>query len=168
MADPVQVLAELIALNGGELVGKTRLQKTCYLLEAAGQGCGLPFDYHHYGPYSAELAFAAEDAEALGLLRSEQHAGRYGVPYTVFKSLTAAPAAAGKDGARQTRQQLLLREMSQCSAIVLELAATLVFLWRNGYAENGWDELKRRKANKVTEERLAQVKTLLESLDLRA
>ena len=48
---PVAVTA-LVNLNGGRIVGKTRLQKTVYLLKECGIDLGFDFDYHHYGPYS--------------------------------------------------------------------------------------------------------------------
>jgi uncharacterized protein len=50
MNEHARYVAELIALNGGEIIGKIRLQKIAYLLEAAGLGIGLDYDYHHYGP----------------------------------------------------------------------------------------------------------------------
>ena len=50
---------------GGTIVGRTRLQKTAYLLELAGLGEGFHFSYRHYGPYSEELASAVRDANAL-------------------------------------------------------------------------------------------------------
>jgi uncharacterized protein YwgA len=84
MSDLVEQVAGLVRLNGQEMVGKTRLQKTVYLLEAKGLGFGIEFDYHKHGPYSAEVAFAAEDAEAIGLLRTEDRLGFYQIPYTVF------------------------------------------------------------------------------------
>jgi len=46
----VDNVIHLIRLNGGRVIGKTRLQKTAYLLESIGRGFSLEFDYHHYGP----------------------------------------------------------------------------------------------------------------------
>ena len=43
-------VAKVIELNGGELIGRTRLQKTFYFLERLGVGFGFDFQYHHYGP----------------------------------------------------------------------------------------------------------------------
>lgn len=167
MPDLATNLAYLVALNGGELVGKTRLQKLCYLLDACGAGLDVAFDYHHYGPFSAELAFAADDAEALGLLCTEQRHGFHGVPYTVFKSTDEQGFMEEPDPARATRQRCL-DIMRHYSALVLELAATLVFLERQEQVEKAWEELKRRKAAKVNEERLDQVRQLLGELGLLA
>ena len=91
MTDLVDYLSSMVLLGGGEVVGKTRLQKMAYLLEAKGIGFGsLDFDYHSYGPFSSELAFAAEDAESLGFLVTEEHPGFHEVPYTVFKTTEKA------------------------------------------------------------------------------
>ena len=60
--DPVTLVVGLVALNGGQLVSKIRLQKTVYLLDACGLGSGLEFDYANFGPYSADLAQAADEA----------------------------------------------------------------------------------------------------------
>ena len=44
MQDQRRYVAELVALNGGEIVGKIRLQKIAYLLEAAGLGIDLDYE----------------------------------------------------------------------------------------------------------------------------
>ena len=92
MMDLVDYLGAMVRLIGGEVVGKTRLQKTAYLLEAKGVGFrDVDFDYHNYGPFSSEVAFAAEDAESLGYLKTEERQGFHAIPYTVFRSTDQAP-----------------------------------------------------------------------------
>jgi hypothetical protein len=146
------------------MVGKTRLQKTVYLLEAKGLGFGIEFDYHKHGPYSAEVAFAAEDAEAIGLLRTEDRLGFYQIPYTVFQVTDRTPALS-RDAPTPAREQAL-GAMGRFSALVLELAATAVYLREHGYRDDYWDEVKRRKPLKASPERLEQAKRLLIQLDL--
>jgi hypothetical protein len=68
MAD-VNTVRRIVKLNGGRLTGKTRLQKSAYFLESYDVGFGLEFEYHHYGPYSEELASLAEDARDLQLMK---------------------------------------------------------------------------------------------------
>ena len=41
----VDKVAEIIRAAGGEIVGRTRLQKVAYLLELAGLGHGFRFEY---------------------------------------------------------------------------------------------------------------------------
>jgi uncharacterized protein YwgA len=52
---------------GGEVRGKTKLQKTMYFLGLLTKSAGdLGFRPHFYGPYSAEVAGAADRLRALG------------------------------------------------------------------------------------------------------
>ena len=74
------IVVNLIALHGGELVGRTRLQKEAYLLHRCGANLDLPFIYHHYGPYSLALVDGLTDARAEGRIEIEERLGSYGIP----------------------------------------------------------------------------------------
>jgi uncharacterized protein YwgA len=155
--DQSEIVAALVELNGGQLVGKTRLQKTVYLIESFGIQLGFDFDYHHYGPYSEELRVAASDAIALGAISCEWcHSG--GVEYAVFSS-------SGTSGIKLpngiSRALSILRKYD---TITLELAATADFLSKNGYADSAWDETSRRKASKVNRTRISNSVELLKEL----
>lgn len=163
MTDTIDYVASLVRLSGGELVGKTRLQKIAYLLECLDLGADLKFDYHNYGPFSAELAFAADDAAAFGYLDSEERPGFHSVPYTVFKATLKAPVH--EDENDEMRRSALL-EMEKYSALVLELAATAVYLKRNGFGQNAWGELIRRKSSKASPTLVEKAKTLVTTLGL--
>jgi uncharacterized protein len=78
--------AAIIRDAGGKLVGRTRLQKIGYLLELTGLGEGFHFRYKHYGPHSEELAAAARDANALGLIVEQECPASWGGLYSVFTS----------------------------------------------------------------------------------
>ena len=165
MTGQADYISAIVRLAGGEIVGKTRLQKIAYLLRAKGSGFdGVDFDYHNFGPYSAELAFAAEDAESLGLLTMEERPGYHRVPYTVYKS--AALAAELDDRNEREACEADLKVMSGYSALVLELAATAVYLKRNGYVKNFWEEVRKRKSLKATKPRIKLAKRLLQQLGL--
>jgi len=41
------IVVGIVALNAGRLVGKTRLQKTAYLLEKCGMNAEFNFGYHN-------------------------------------------------------------------------------------------------------------------------
>ena len=45
MTNQGEAVREIVALSGGRLIGKTRLQKAGYLLELAGLGYGFDFSY---------------------------------------------------------------------------------------------------------------------------
>lgn len=170
--NPEDIVVGLVALNGGELVGRTRLQKQTYLLDRCGANFGLRFTYHHYGPYSFELAGGCADAQAEDRIVVDERVGRHhGVPYAIFM-LAKEPAARDGLGALTAAQaRSLLGKMQGVSDIVLELAATIVFLrdeWpyygkeRTGPVE----ETKARKSRKATNERIKEALDLLRDLGL--
>ena len=163
--DPAEYAAAVVEVAGGQIVGKTRLQKIAYLLEAMDLGCGLDFDYHNYGPFSADLAFAVDDAEALGYLKTEERKGYHAVRCTSYCSLPDAPKFDENDR-RSERRDALKTMMEQRSAIVLELGATAVYLKRNGYADSVWDEVRKRKGVKSAKPYLDAAKDLVQSLQL--
>ena len=165
------IVVALIALNDGKLVGRTRLQKEAYLLDRCGADFGLQFTYHHYGPYCFDLAGGIDDARAEGRIDIEEHPGRHGVPYAIFKSGDEAekPKCLGKLSADEARASL--QRMKDVSDVVLELAATIVFLrdeW--DYFGKGTidpvDETKARKPLKATEERIDKALDLVRGLGL--
>lgn len=167
MSDPTDLVVGIVALNGGKLVGKTRLQKVAYLLDACGLQSGLDYDYHHFGPYSAEVASAADIAEMLGRLRSQEKPGFHSVPYVVYETSEQPPARVGSMSAADASDKLAT--MESYSAIVLELAATIHYLEQaEGYLPAGaQDEVKIRKAAKASSERLASANQLLSKLGLK-
>ncbi len=151
---------QIIEASGGSVVGKTRLQKIAYLLEAGGVGYGFEFDYHYYGPYSEELATATQDAQALGLIAASVDAGRSGV---VTFGLPEGTAPSGEDAAFSKRRNFLAK-LSDYDTTTLELAATADFLAKNGFRRDPWLETKRRKTIKASEERITKAKRLLTEL----
>src|SRR5690242_9308040 len=80
-------IPHLLYASGGQVVGKIRLQKTVYLLDQLGLNSGFAFEYHHYGPYSAELADATDDCIAFDRI-SETIERRVsdGVRYSIFRA----------------------------------------------------------------------------------
>src|SRR5437016_4025994 len=84
MAALAEAVGDLVRLNGGTLIGKTRLQKTAYLLESRNLGFGFYFEYYHYGPYSEELSVAAGDALALNIVDLAWKNTTSGVQYAVY------------------------------------------------------------------------------------
>ncbi len=163
MTDLTDKAAALVRLNGGQIVGKTRLQKMAYLLEAKGLGLGTEFDYRDFGPFSADLAFAMDDAEALGYVSTEERPGFHAVPYTIYAVNESCPSF---DPADVRGVQAALKIMDGYSALVLELAATAVYLKSNGYPKDFWEEVKRRKPLKATPELIKMASKLISELKL--
>ncbi len=165
------IVIGMVALNDGELVGRTRLQKQAYLLDRCGADFGLRFTYHHYGPYCFELAGAAEEARAENRIVIEDRPGSHGVPYAIFRSAENAERPGRLGALEADRADALLKRMKRVSDTVLELAATIVFLrdqWRyfNKDKISPVEETKRRKPLKATDERIAKALDLLHNLGL--
>ena len=166
MTDPVGTIVGIIALNGGKLVGKTRLQKVMYLLDACGLDSGFEYDYHHFGPYSADVALAMDAAEMMSRVQSEEKPGFHSVPYVVYRTGEDGPKKIGEMNASDVVTKLSILE--SYSALVLELAATVCYLEREeGYTREGAQrEVVVRKAAKASKDRLDSANELLARLQL--
>lgn len=153
-------VARIIQLNGGRLVGKTRLQKSAYFLETKGIGFGFDFDYHHYGPFSEELSNSTDDAAALGLLDVDWRNSQSGSQYAIFIQKGPPNSEEPADGLRRQ----VLDVLRNYSAIEVELAATADFLKTHGYSKDPWGETQRRKSSKVNVDRLSRAQQLLSEM----
>lgn len=145
--DPHVVATRIIKDAGGQLVGRTRLQKVAYLMQLAGFGNELDFEYRHYGPFSEELARGVEIATAFGDLSEDERQATWGGKYSVFSlkeraEPTSAPRAAFAQAAKQI------------NAVELELAATAAFLFVAEGKTDPWEETRRRKPQKAKDGRL--------------
>lgn len=154
-----------IALAGGELVGRIRVQKVVYLLDQLGLASGAPFEYHHYGPYSEAVSDAIADAKFWGELEEVVNFRVVdGAPYSTFKTSADAPEEIGELDAENARYYL--ERFAGCSSTVLELAATVHWL---AFVENVPDwraEIEVRKAGKTGNGRLQQALSLLTDIGL--
>ncbi len=148
---------DIIRDAGGEVVGKTRLQKMAYLLEISGLGCGFSFEYRHYGPYSEDLADGLESAQFSNLLIEEEHTAKWGGSYSIFKTISKAPETE-ISSARRTILELGMK----ANPISLELAATAAFLAKEE-EDSPWAETERRKPEKA-KKWLQQAKALYAEL----
>jgi hypothetical protein len=150
--DPHVIAARIVQDAGGELVGRTRLQKVAYLTQLAGFGDEFDFEYHHYGPFSEDLARGMEIAAAFGQVQEQEYQAEWGGRYSVYRLRQQIPPA---DPSRAA----FVQRAKQVGAIELELAATAAFLFavegigaiRPG---NPWHETRRRKPEKARDGRL--------------
>lgn len=144
-------VAHLLSLAGGRVVGRTRLQKLACLLEMAGEGVGFKFSYHHYGPYSEELAIGAKIAALLNQITETEKVNSWGGTYSVYE-------LSSKEDAMP-----LAKRAVDADLIELELAVTAAFLRQQGEADP-WGELVLRKPEKATSTRLQNAKRLYSEL----
>ncbi len=122
-------VAAIIRDAGGRVVGRTRLQKIAYLLDVAGYGDGFEFRYRHFGPYSDEVAASARSGALPGVLTEKVEPAFWGGVYSIYQ-VDRAPDAHCPKGRCE-----LSRRAADADAIELELAATAVFLHREGHAD---------------------------------
>ncbi|WP_018407482.1 hypothetical protein [Methylocystis rosea] len=154
-----------VALSGGELVGRIRMQKVIYLLDQLGMGSDAAFEYHHYGPYSEAVSDAVTDAKFWGNLKeSVNFRVTDGAPYSTFATVTQAPANLGNLSGESARRYL--DKFAGCTSTVLELAATVHWLAFKEQIPDWRSELEVRKAGKTGNGRIEQALVLLRSLGL--
>ena len=158
--DKAQLVTDIIHAAGGRLIGRTKLQKTVYLLEATGWKGDFVFRYCHYGPYCESLAEAASDAVSLGYLEEKYSRTESGNPYSIYE--TTSPEKTVTPFSQ--RQKNLIKTASEANAIELELAATALFLAKEESFENPWDETSRRKPQKASDKMIGQAKALYNTL----
>jgi len=164
--EPGRLVAEVVRAAGGSVYGRVRLQKMFYLIDRIGLGSGLDYEYHHYGPYSAELTEEIKDAVAFGFIH-EAPARRVsdGVPYSIFERPTVelGPSLGALD--RRTGERALVRMQGE-SATVLELAATIDWLRTREEVADWQHELLRRKGAKAETARVSRALDLLRELGI--
>lgn len=160
-----QLLVDAVALAGGELVGRIRLQKVVYLLDQLGMNSGAPFEYHHYGPYSESVSDAVTDAKFWGHMK-EAVSFRVadGAPYSSFKTENPEPLQLGDLSAEDAKRYLA--KFAGHTSTVLELAATVHWLLVKEGRVDWRGEMEVRKAGKTGNGRLEKAVDLLENLNL--
>jgi uncharacterized protein len=152
-----QRVAEIVRDAGGQIVGRTRLQKIAYILEAVGLGAGFQFRYKHYGPYSEQLADAAQTARIFGMINEQETHAAWGGVYSIYYSML--PPEVRVSEARRR----LVQELVNVDAVELELAATALFLACERFPDP-WNETARRKPDKVEGGRLQRAHQLYQHL----
>lgn len=157
----------LVLAAGGQLIGKIRLQKAVYLLDQMGLASGFSYEYHHYGPYSEDLAEQVEDDVIFGRLEADLRRRQSdGVPYVAYRANASGRGEPIDSHMPRDRVGDALAQMERRSATVLELAATMHWL---AVVENlpDWSaELVRRKGAKTKQGRQEQALDLLRTLGL--
>jgi uncharacterized protein YwgA len=162
------IVAAIVAAAGGRLASRVRLQKVVYLLDQLGLRSGFDFDYHNYGPYSRDLDNATVDAQAFELIEENfEHRKSDGARYSIFqllKNIDPPLEAFGELG--KDRAEELVKKLAETNVTVLELAATVDWLWRTEEISDWRPEVERRKRSKVGGGRLERAIDLLTALDL--
>ncbi len=148
-----EAVYEIVAAAGGRLVGKTRLQKTAYILEISELGFGFSFSYHYFGPYSHDVTASTADARADCLVEEREEVASWGGAYSVFLADVANRQC------KDERFECIIQIASRADPVALELAATAAFLKLEGF-DDAWAETSRRKPSKATDDRLRGAREL--------
>jgi len=146
-------LVRIVSAADGRLVGRTRLQKTVFLLELAGLGSGYRFSYRSHGPFSEDLDSAMDLAPLFLDLQEDQETSDWGGTHSVFTS------RARYDGNETDAYKQLVSITKQASPIALDLAATAAYLAKESDLDP-WGETERRKARKAANGKLDEAKAL--------
>lgn len=123
------ILAALGSLQGHKIAGKKRLQKFGMLMQYAGLDIDAVFSLHRYGPFSFELADAADELSWSDAI--EEKAEQTGM-FRTFQSTYALP-----DG-REPPEELTkpykekLLQLNDFSTIELEIASTIALFQKEG------------------------------------
>jgi uncharacterized protein len=149
--------ANIIRDAGGEIIGRTRLQKIAYLLELAGVGEGFVFEYRHYGPYSEDLSMATQVGKLFDELNEEERLASWGGKYSIFTS------SREPDDVSTEVRKYLAQAAASADAVELELAATAAFLFSEGEV-SPWLETAKRKPDKIGGGRLERARLLYDHL----
>jgi len=161
-------LEELLSASGGQVIGRVRLQKTTYLLDALGAKSGFFFSYHHYGPYSDDLSdFVERNSLAQNSwILEENRTSQSGLGYSSY-SLTENVQEPPKVGALSIDVvRDVLARLNDSSSTVIELASTIHWLKKREGIEDWADELKARKGAKTEGGRQESAEALLSDIGL--
>ena len=159
-----ELVEEIVRDAGGKITGQTRLQKTAYLLAVAGLHDSPRFTYRHDGPYSEDIAKSAKMGSLLGNLKEEEENAEWGGVYSIYSigGRQGETSFHSGDSVSPERSEFA-RTAAGASSVVLELVASAVFLFLEGF-KDPWKETERRKPEKVSDGRLDEAKRLLAEL----
>lgn len=152
------ILSALQTLPDHTITGKKRLQKLAMLLQVAGLEVDADFSLHHYGPYSFELAEAADELYWTGVIseQSEQR-GVFGTFQTVYRLDDCDEAP--KELPNPFKNKLL--QLNEFSTIALEMASTIALFENEGLSRNAATEkastLKKAKATPAIMEKAGKI-----------
>jgi hypothetical protein len=134
-----------------------------FLLKAAGARSDVRFDIRDYGPFSREVASAAQYLALKGRLdESEEPIGASRTFVTVYKLQAGSNAVLRP---LPERYKEILRRLDHYPTVDLEVAATLQFFRAAGFAlEVARKKTIELKPNKATPQVMRNVTKILESI----
>jgi uncharacterized protein len=165
--DREHVVTSVLAKANQQVTSRVRLQKSFYLLDQLGFNSGFSYEYHHYGPYSRDLDLATADAKAFELVEEKfGYRQSDGARYSIF-STKQSPKDEVFAALSGDKVAALMNTFVSTNVTVLELAATIDWLWRFERIKDWKSEIKKRKARKAQDSRLEEAVELLKLLNIQ-
>jgi len=157
-------LAAIIAAHPNhEVVGRTRLQKSIWLLQRLGMPTDYVYSLHFYGPYSEEVRADTSFAELSCSISESARTAQDGTEYFI---LSAEPSSS-LPNVDQFRQHINI--LANEDPTVLELAATYDAFRKMGLGhQDAIESLRAKKGPKCGAGREGQAISLLQRLGLPA
>lgn len=160
-----ELIIDIISLSGRKLVGRTRLQKTVYLLDACGLNSGASYYYYNFGPFSDDVANGISDGKFSDLIQEETSYRQIdGSPFSIFKTQKTPDTIRKLGSLNVEKAKQMLEKLNSTSAVVLELAATIHWLQFIERVPDWRTELQRRKGSKTGNGRADQAQSLLNEM----
>ncbi len=158
------VLALLAVFPEHKVQGRKRLQKMSYFAVETGTDADVRFFLHDYGPFSADVANAADLLTFLGDVSEQDvplgRTKKYSKLYHL-KDPTAVPDRLPENSAKA------LRILDEFSTIELEIASTISFFISKGMNEtNAVEATKKLKPSKSQPKIVSRAKEALSKVGL--
>lgn len=167
MKNRTNLISSVMKAADGEVVGKIRMQKIFYLLEQLGLNADLTFSYHHYGPYSEDLARSLDYAEMVEhAIKEEPRDTSSGSTFIAYLLKKDCGAVSHIGEIEWDKAKSYISTMKKETSIVIELAATIHWLRHKENVEDWKAELKRRKTSKAEPALVTRAEALLRGLQL--
>lgn len=153
------IVAIVGAVNHRQIEGRKRLQKFVHLLKRGGIDIPARFKIHHYGPFSEDVATAADSLVFEGVL--EEKVEPKGA-YRTFQYVYSLPKSCPKSEAPVGRFKKLIQELDQFTTIELEVASTIAFFEETGRThQEAIEQTKFLKPNKAVSSVTAKAEDIL-------
>lgn len=167
MTEREDIVTAVVNAAGGALTGRVRLQKTLYLLDRLGFESEFQYEYYHYGPYSRDLDLAVADAKAFDKIEEDfGFRSSDGARFSIFKARTGDVPVDAFGGLGAEATGALVKRFVGTNVTILELAATIDWLWKMEGISNWRAEITKRKGAKVQNGRLDKAVEFLTELNL--
>lgn len=178
--NPMQFVLAVLDASGGQLQGRTLLQKKAFFVSLlSGVDPGLNFDAHYYGPYSPSLdstvaqlknlGFIGEESTGFGVYNEGFELRRYDYSLTPDGKKVAATLRGSGEYARLTSAVDKVRRAGDPNYFELSIAAKAYFILQRANRPMSTFEI-RREAEKfhwdIKPESLERAVAFLQQIDL--